>query len=273
MCHACVMESVKTRMMGRRELFRGALGLAAGAAAVSTLKPAPAMAQVPGQMADMTHTLHPDFPTFFGAQQFWEEQLFNFAEHGFNLKELRVNEHTGTHVDSPMHFSADGMSVDEIPVDKLIVPLVVVDIRAKAAEDADAQVTPDDLRAWISANGDLPAGCCVAMNSGWGDKINDPAFRNPDAAGAMHFPGFHLEAAQMLMEEADVAGIAVDTLSLDYGMSPDFATHYAWLPSGRWGVECIANLDAVPALGATLVVGAPKHRRGTGGPARVFTLF
>ena len=279
MCHACVMESVKARMLGeprlgRRDLFKGALGLAAaGTVGAATLRPAPAMAQVPGEMADMTHTLHPDFPTFFGDQQFWEEQLFNFTEHGFNLKELRVNEHTGTHVDSPMHFSADGLSVDEIPVDKLIVPLAVIDIRARAAEDADTQLTPDDLRAWISANGDLPAGGCVAMNSGWASKIDSPSFRNADDGGAMHFPGFHVEAVQMLMEEADIAGIAVDTLSLDHGLSPDFATHYAWLPSGRWGVECIANLDAVPALGATLIVGAPKHRRGTGGPARVFTLF
>ncbi len=273
MCHACVMESVKTRMLGRRELFRGALGVAAAASVGAVLRPAPAMAQSPGSMADMTHTLHPDFPTFFGAQQFWEESLFNFAEHGFNLKELRVNEHTGTHVDSPMHFSADGMSVDEIPVERLIVPLAVIDIRAKAAESADAQLTPDDLQAWKATHGDLPPGCCVAMLSGWGAHVNDPMFRNADAAGAMHFPGFHAEAAQMLMEEGDVAGIAVDTLSLDYGMSPDFAVHYAWLPSGRWGVECIANLDAVPATGATLIVGAPKHRRGTGGPARVFTLF
>ncbi|PWE26590.1 cyclase [Pararhodobacter marinus] len=278
MCHACVMDSVKARMLGtseigRRALFKGALGLAGVAAAGAALKPAPAMAQTPGQMADMTHMLHPDFPTFFGEQQFWEDQLFNFDEHGFNLKELRVNEHTGTHVDSPMHFSADGMSVDEIPVDKLIVPLAVVDIRARAAENADAQVTPDDLRAWMDRHGDLPAGACVAMNSGWGPKIDDPSFRNADGEGVMHFPGFHVEAVQMLMEEADVSGIAVDTLSLDHGMSPDFATHYAWLPSGRWGVECLANLDAVPATGATLIVGAPKHRRGTGGPARVFTLF
>jgi kynurenine formamidase len=111
------------------------------------------------------------------------------------------------------------------------------------------------------------------MLSGWGAHVDGPMFRNPDAAGAMHFPGFHVETAQMLMSDADVAGIAVDTLSLDHGPSPDFAVHYAWLPSNRWGIECLANLDQVPAAGATLVVGAPKHRGGTGGPARIFTLF
>jgi len=120
--------------------------------------------------------------------------------------------------------------------------------------------------------GAIPAGACVAMLSGWGPLVREPKFRNVDDKGAMHFPGFHLEAVQMLMDDADVAGIAVDTLSLDFGMSPDFATHYAWLPSGRWGIECLANLENVPASGGTLVVGAPKHAGGTGGPARVFTL-
>jgi len=87
----------------------------------------------------------------------------------------------------------------------------------------------------------------------------------------MHFPGFHIEATKMLLETGAV-GMAVDTLSLDYGLSADFVTHYAWLPANRWGIENLANLDAVPAKGATLVVGAPKHRGGTGGPSRVFAM-
>jgi kynurenine formamidase len=76
----------------------------------------------------------------------------------------------------------------------------------------------------------------------------------------------------MLLEDTGAMSIAVDTLSLDHGVSGDFATHYAWLPSGRFGIENIANLDKVPASGATLVVGAPKHRGGTGGPALVFAM-
>jgi kynurenine formamidase len=87
-----------------------------------------------------------------------------------------------------------------------------------------------------------------------------------------HYPGFHVEAAQMLLETG-ASSIAVDTLSLDHGASQDFATHYAWLPAGRYGIECLANLENVPASGATLVVGAPKHGGGTGGPARIFALI
>lgn len=277
MCDRCVIDRVKSRMMSRRDLFRGMGTGAAAVAAVTAggIAARPAFAQdaaAVGEVTDLTHELHEDFPTYFGEQQFFVENRFNFAEHGFNLHVLTVNEHTGTHVDAPLHFSADGQSVAEIPVRDLVVPLAIVDIRAKAAEDPDAQVTPDDLRAWISEHGPLPERACVAMLSGWDKHVNDAKFRNVDGEGRMRFPGFHVEAAQMLMEEADVVGMAVDTLSLDYGRSEDFATHYAWLPTNRWGLECIANLDALPARGATLVVGAPKHRAGTGGPARVFAL-
>jgi len=86
-----------------------------------------------------------------------------------------------------------------------------------------------------------------------------------------HYPGFHGEAAAMLLETG-ASSIAVDTLSLDHGMSPDFATHYLWLPAGRFGIENIANLDQMPASGATIFIGAPKHKGGTGGPARVMAM-
>lgn len=274
MCDTCVIENVKQRMLSRRGLLRGAGASAAVAAAgVAGIAPAQvARAQAsPAAVEDLTHTLTEKFPTFFGDQQFFREQKFSFAKNGFNLFELRVNEHTGTHLDAPMHFSADGLSVDAIPVADLVVPLCVVDIREKADTNADAQVTPDDLQAWIAANGEIPDRACVAMLSGWSEKAGGNGFRNADDGGKMHFPGFHVEAAQMLLETGTV-GIAVDTLSLDHGPSPDFATHYAWLPQNRWGLEAVANLERVSASGATLVVGAPKHLGGSGGPARVLAL-
>lgn len=271
MCHHCVVESVKQRMLDRRSLFKGAAA-ATAAAVISAGASGSAVAAAGTTPHDMTHELHPDFPTYFGAQQLWMDQKFNYAEHKFNLFEIRINEHTGTHMDAPLHFSADGKSVAEIPVESLVVPLAVIDIREKASANADAQVTPDDIKAWIAANGPLPKNCCVAMNSGWDAHVATAKFRNADDNKVMHFPGFHIEAAQMLIEDGNAIGIAADTLSLDFGPSPDFATHYGWLPTGRWGLECIANLGAMPAAGATLIVGAPKIRGGTGGPSRVFAM-
>lgn len=272
MCDVCVMNAVKDRMLSRRSFFTaGAAAVAAGAVATGTTTPA--MASGHGGVVDMSHAYDADFPTYFGEPGVEMEQQFNFAEHGFNLFKVMVNEHTGTHVDAPLHFSADGQSVDEIPIGNLVCPLAVIDIAARAAEDPDAQVTPDDLAAWIAANGDIPDGACVAMHSGWDHKAVGAGFRNADEAGTMHFPGFHVETAQMLIEETGAVAIAVDTLSLDHGPSADFATHYAWLPTNRYGIECLKGLDQMPATGATLVVGAPSHRGGSGGPARIFGMI
>jgi kynurenine formamidase len=141
-------------------------------------------ADSPTKAEDLTHELFDKFPTYFGGQQLFNDKKFDFAKDTFNLYELRLSEHTGTHIDAPLHFSADGKSVAELPVEDLIAPLVVIDIAAKASENADAQVTPDDIKAWVSVNGDLPAGAVVAMHSGWGAHLGTEKFRNAARMGS-----------------------------------------------------------------------------------------
>lgn len=272
MCHACVIDNVKERMLSRRDFFKRGAGLAAAAAAGVVAAPVPANAASVKDVKDLTHTLDEEFPTYFGVPHFFRKQIYNYAEHKVNLFELTVNEHTGTHMDAPLHFSADGWSVDDIPPQQLFAPLCVIDIRQKAVANADAQLTPDDIKRWTAAHGDIPAGACVAMLSGWDAHVAGDKFRNVGDDEKMHFPGFHAEAAAMLLADTDAVGIAVDTLSLDYGVSADFPVHYGWLPHNRWGLECVANLGELPPQGATIVVGAPKHRGGSGGPARVFAM-
>lgn len=269
MCDACVMNAVKNKMLSRREFFTTSAAVGAAAALGTAMAP-PALAAGQSHVEDLTHDLHAGFPTYFGAPGIELKQKFNFADNGFNLMTMDLNEHTGTHIDAPYHFSADGATVEQIPVSSLVAPLCIIDIAARAADDADAQVTPDDIKAWVAANGDIPDNACVAMHSGWSGKAEGDGFRNAKD-NVMHFPGFHVEAAQMLLETG-AQSIGVDTLSLDHGKSADFATHYAWLPAGRFGIECLANLDKLPAAGASVIIGAPKHRGGTGGPARIFAM-
>lgn len=278
MCDPCVIENVKERLLSRRDFFRTGLAATAtaalagaGTAALTSAAPA-AAAALNGEVADLSHTLDETFPTFSGKPHYSSEQLFNYAEHKVNTLVLHINEHTGTHMDAPLHFSANGWSVEEIPPSQLIAPLCIIDIKARAAQNADAEVTPDDIKKWIAAHGDIPDGACVAMNSGWDRHVHSAKFRNADADGRMHFPGFHAEAALMLLETRAVA-LAVDTLSIDYGRSTDFPVHYSWLPQNRWGLECVANLDALPATGATLIAGVPKYKGGTGGPTRILAVI
>jgi len=274
MCAPECLEAV-CREINRRHLLKGAL--AGGAAIAAAAAPRPAAARrtpvIANRVVDLTHTITPDFPTFGGGRQLEVETLTSLEKDGYNSNRWMLYEHTGTHIDAPLHFSAKGASADRIPADRLVAPLVVIDIRQRAQTDADAELTPDDVKAWIEANGPIPQAACVAMNSGWDRHVASAKFRNADGQGVMHFPGFHGEAAKMLLEEADIVGIATDTLSLDRGQSKDFATHLTVLPAGKWGLENVANLSSVPVKGATIVAGAPKLENATGGPARVMALM
>src|SRR5262249_39150752 len=154
----------------------------------------------------------------------------------------RIIEHAGTHMDAPIHFSEAGATVEKIAADSLVVPLAVVNVAAKAAQNADYLLSRDDLAAWEKRHGRLPVRCCVAMNSGWAQHVANAAkFTGKDAGGTFHFPGVAPEAVDWMIKERNVAGLAVDTLSLDHGPSKDFKVHYKWLPSGRWGLENVAN--------------------------------
>lgn len=272
MCHICVIDGVKARL-DRRGFFKAA-AVSAAAVAVSALPAAAQERTIPfKQVIDLTHTLTPDFPTYFGTAAFKREPMFTYAKDKLNLDTMTYAEHIGTHFDAPIHFSADGLTVDQITIDKLVCPLAVVDVRAKADADIDYRLTPDDLKAFEAQHGRIPDGACVAMNSGWEANLGTPKFRGEDGAKTLHFPGFHVEAVDFLMKERQVNGIAVDTLSLDHGPSKDSAVHYAWLPSGRYGIENVANLSLLPPIGATLVAGAPKFKGGTGGPGRVMAFI
>lgn len=223
------------------------------------------------KVIDLNHKLNTKFPTFTGEQWFDVETIFTFEKDGFNMKKWIITEHVGTHLDAPFHFS-NKLSADSIEPDNLVGHLAVIDIKEKADKNSDAQLTPIDIKKWEQKHGRLPEGAIVAMNSGWDKYVNSPKFRGEDSKKVVHFPGFHLETVDMLLEERNVKGIFVDTLSLDYGISENFAVHYKWLPANRWGMECVANLDKMPAKGATVVIGAPAIEGATGGPTRILAL-
>jgi kynurenine formamidase len=267
MCNACIIENVKATVQSRRAFFAKSAAAGAAALAASVASARVTLAQSSGKVVDLTHTFDDKFPTFDGKPGIAMKKLVDFKKDGYTIYELTIPEHSGTHIDAPLHFTEAGTSVADLEPQNLVCPLCIIDIKNKAKDDANAMVAKADIEAWVSANGEIPKGACVAMNSGWAAKVGDPSYRNlPD--GNFAFPGFAKEATDML-HEMGVASIAVDTLSLDPGNSKDFAVHYSWLPGGHYGIENVNNLDQLPAKGATIFVGAPKHRGGTGGPARV----
>lgn len=254
----------------RRGLL-GVLGAAAVATAVAHTAP-PARAAQPQRVVDLTHTLTPGMPVWPGNPPPTVLPVAHHGSGGFAQHALALWEHTGTHLDAPIHRVPGGASAEAIPAQDLVAPLVVIDISAKAT-DPDATVTRADIDDWQTRYGALPPRAFVAMYSGWERRIADAgAFVNLDDKGVPHAPGIDPEAARYLVVECGVVGVGVDTLSLDAATSGDYGAHTAILGAGRYGVEMLANLGAAPASGATVVVGAPKHAGGTGGPCRVLAL-
>ncbi len=279
MCDEHVMKVVQQRLrqepqLSRRNFLRAAGITAAGVAVASRVaRPRPAFAQeMMGEVIDLSHILSTDVPVYTGAQP-TRETLVTVENDGFYSQLWTFGEHSGTHVDAPGHFTAGGTLIDQVEASGLVGPAAVVDISARAAEDADATVTVEDLMAWEEANGEIPAGAFVAMYSGWEEFWDDDAaFKNTGDDGLYHFPGFGADAVNWLLENRDINGVLVDTMSLDIGASSTFDVHINLLGAGKIGVENVANLASIMGQQAMVMVGVPRYQEGSGGPCRVLAM-
>lgn len=260
----------------RRTLLRAGAAVAGGAAIVAggSATPATAFPKRARRTADLTHRLVRTFPSFFGAQVVFDEVVNDFSTSGFFSKKWTLEEHIGTHIDTPGHFDEGNSLVDQIGPENLVAPVVVIDITAKAAEDPNAVVTPDDLVAFERRHGRIPDRALVCMNSGWAAKVDDgDAFRGGAGFPDLNFPGFSIDATDWLVAKRDPVGIGLDTMSLDPGDSADFAVHVEFLASGRYGIESMANLDRIPPRGALAFVGPVPWEDGSGSPCRVIAAW
>jgi kynurenine formamidase len=278
MCSPAVIESALAGV-SRREALHLAAGVFAGALTgpsrgAASERAAEKRTIAAGNVLDLTHVLSPAFPIWPGNAPIKVTNTATLAKDGYYANRWDLAEHHGTHLDAPAHFAPDGLTAERLGGSSLVVPAAVIDLRERARKDADAVVTVDDLKAWEKAHGRLPKQCGVFLCSGWDAKAGDArAFLGQDRSKALHFPGFSKEACAFLLAEREVAGLGVDTLSLDCGASKDFAAHKVWLGAGKWGLECVANLARLPPSGATAFVGAPKVSGASGGPTRVLAVW
>jgi kynurenine formamidase len=225
-------------------------------------------------LRDLTHELTTTFPAFVPGEEAARRTTVTIEANGYYMQEWRIIEHIGTHLDAPGHFVVGGRLAPELRPSELIVPAVVVDIADRAARDPDTVVTVDDLRAFERRHGRIPRGAAVLMDSGWAARVGDPAaYRNPDAAGTLHFPGFGAEATEWLLRRRQIRAVGVDTLSTDPGTSTTFETHLLLAGADRYGLENLANLDRIPKRGATITVGLIPYQEGSGGQARIFATW
>jgi len=228
------------------------------------------------RFTDLTHAFFPDQPHFPAFPNEQREVIFNVPEHGFEVTRYTIVGQWGTHIDAPSHFVAGGRSVDAIPVEQMLLPLVVLDISARAAENPDTTSLLADVHDWEARNGRIPDNAFVALRTGWSTRWPDAeAFANKDEDSIAHYPGWSHEVLKFFVESRKITAIGHEVTDTDPGTSTskgDYSVEAYWLGQDRWQIELMANLAGLPEAGALLWASWPRPLAGSGYPARLVAI-
>jgi kynurenine formamidase len=235
---------------------------------------------------DLTQTLSPDTPTLvlpppFGqCAPFRMEEISHYDERGvaWYWNNFSVGEHTGTHFDAPVHWvtgkDLKNNTLETIDPRDFIAPAVVLDFSRQCAENADFLLSGKDIADWEERHGRIPPRAWVLFRSDWSKRTGD-AYTNRRADGA-HTPGPSVDAVRFLVEKRDALGFGVETIGTDAGqahlLDPMYPAHTLFHGAGRYGLQCLTNLDRLPPTGALVVATPLKIRNGSGSPLRVLAL-
>lgn len=238
------------------------------------------------RIVDLTHTLDPDFPVIilppeFGqCARFRKEVVSEYDHRGpaWKWHNISMSEHTGTHFDAPSHWISGRdlprNSVDEIEPDNFIGPVVVIDCSAGSAVDADFELTPEVISAWEQQHGMIPEDSWVLMRTDWSKK-SGADYLNMHEDGP-HSPGPTPEGIRFLIEERNIRGFGTETVGTDAGQgshyAPPYPAHFYLHGAGKFGLQCLNNLDQLPPTGAVLLAPPLKIKDGTGSPLRVMAM-
>ena len=195
----------------------------------------------------------------------------------YAAKQFATAEHGGTHLDAPNHFADGGDDAASIPLDRLILPGIVIDVSEAAAADPDYLVTVEDVTAWEEEHGRVPAGSAVLIRTGWATRWPDALAYlgddTPGETGNLHFPGIGEAATRLLGEERRAGLLGIDTASIDNGQSTDFIAHQIGAAAGVPNLENVADLSGLPPTGFLLAALPMKIEGGTGAPVRIVALI
>ena len=239
------------------------------------------------RVIDLSQTLSPRFPQivlppeFDQCAPFRMEEISRYDDRGpgWYWNNLSFGEHTGTHFDAPVHWitgrDLPQGTTDTVPPAAFVAPACVIDCSGDAERDADFLLTADHLRAWEGQHGKIPPRAWVLMRTDWSKRTDPVAYQNFDEAG-QHTPGPDASAVRFLVDERDALGFGTETIGTDAGQAahfrPPYPCHTYMHGAGRYGLQCLANLDLLPPTGALVIAAPLKIQRGSGSPVRALAL-
>jgi kynurenine formamidase len=226
------------------------------------------------KFVDLTHSFGPETPVWsgFGQAKFSPasdpktKEPYTIAKDGFRTTAYEMVGQYGTHVDPPAHFDEKGITMDEIPLKQMILPLIVLDDTPYLAKDPNHAFSVEDLKAWEKKHGRVPRGSFVALRT----DMSKDWDKDPERFKRAPFPAWAFETIKFLYEQRGVVATGHEAMDTDTTDKMDSET---WiLQHGHYQIEVMANLDQVPPKGAVIVVTWPKVRKGLGFPARAFAI-
>ncbi|HJU96412.1 MAG TPA: cyclase family protein [Jiangellaceae bacterium] len=238
------------------------------------------------EVVDLTAPLSSQTPVLVLPEPFGQTDRFELHEisryddrgPAWYWNNISTGEHTGTHLDAPIHWVTGQTSEDvsQVPPSRLVAPAAVLDVSDRAAADPDFLLDVDDVRAWEEQHGALPTGGWLLLRTGWDARSHSQdEFLNADETGP-HTPGVSVQCARWLADEAPVIGVGVETVGTDAGAAhafdPAFPCHTFLLGAGKYGLTQLQNLALLPPIGAVLVVAPLPIVGGSGSPTRVLAL-
>ena len=238
-------------------------------------------------LVDLTQTLSPDFPAIVlppemgQSRPFRSEEISRYDDRGpgWYWNNVSFGEHTGTHFDAPIHWISGrdlpNNSVDTLPIEHFIAPACVIDCSAEAKADADFLLTVAHVKAFEKRHGRIAAASWVLMRTDWSKRADAVVYQNLDETG-QHTPGPDPDCVRFLVRERNVLGFGTETIGTDAGQAahfkPPYPCHYYMHGAGKYGLQCLCNLDLLPATGALIVAAPLKILQGSGSPLRVFAI-
>ena len=222
------------------------------------------------RVVHLSHQIHTDIPRWPGDPPVQIKAAATLEQDGYRLNAFSMGEHSGTHLNAPSSFHDKGDTIDAYSAESLVVPAVVVDVRDRAEANPDFTLGVADVEAWEQCWGRVPQGSLVLLLTGWSEKWDKPReFLGYDPEGGMHFPGFSIESARLLLGQIGAAGLGIDTHGLDPGVDAGFLVNRLVLEQPRLSLENLTNLHLLPSVGSTLAIGLLRLKDGAGSPVSV----
>lgn len=209
---------------------------------------------------DLTADLETFMPSWPSAPLPLFEPIATVGRDGYAMERLTCLSHCGTHVDAPSHFIEGGVTVDQIPPERFVGSLRVLDLRADLTGPF---ITPEILEPhWRSS--DVPE--FLFLETGWSRRR---AFTRDYL---YDFPGLTPAAARWVVERGARA-VGIDTMSIDVAEATDFPSHRVLLGHSVLNIENLDHLEQLEEGTTYQVVAAPlKIRGGSGGMCRVLAI-